>query len=70
MKTMKPIQASALRETIATMASTAILNALEDGNATPAAHELRLAIRLGWADALKRSGMPEDQAADMEFPTL
>jgi hypothetical protein len=53
---------NALRETIATMASTAILEALEDGNATPAAHELRLAIRLGWADALKRSGMPESDA--------
>jgi hypothetical protein len=52
------------------MAATAILAALEDGNATPAAHELRLAIRLGWADALKRSGMPDDQAADLEFTLL
>jgi hypothetical protein len=64
------IQASALRETIATTATAAILDALEMGNATPAAHELRLAIRLGWADALKRSGMPDDLAADLEFTSL
>jgi hypothetical protein len=63
-------QASDLRQTISAVASSAILAALEDGEATPAAHELRLAIRLGWADALKRSGMPEDLAADLEFPTL
>ena len=59
-----------LRETIASMATIEILAALEDGEATPAAHELRLAILLGWADALKRSGMPDDQAADLEFPSL
>jgi hypothetical protein len=59
-----------LRESVAYFATTQILAALEDGNATPAAHELRLAIRLGWADALKRSGMPDDQAADLEFPSL
>ena len=59
-----------LRETIASMVTIEILAALENGNATPAAHDLRLAIRLGWADALKRSGMPDDQAADLEFTSL
>ena len=67
---MKPIQASCLRQTVSDIACTFILQALEDGNATPAAHELRLAIRLGWADALKRSGMLDDLAADLEFPSL
>ena len=59
-----------LRRSVAYFATTAILAELEDGNATFAAHELRLAIRLGWADALKRSGMPDDLAADLEFPSL
>jgi hypothetical protein len=70
MKTDITRAAKILREFTAAYASDQILAALEDGNATPAAHELRLAIRLGWADALKRSGMPDDQAADLEFPSL
>ena len=70
MKTDITRAAQILREFTAAYASDQILAALEDGNATSAAHELRLAIRLGWADALKRSGMPDDQAADLEFPSL
>jgi hypothetical protein len=57
-----------IRDTVYDYAILAILHALENGDASKAAKEIREGIRAGWSAALLDSGAPEELQAKMRFP--
>lgn len=57
-----------IRDTVYKYATELIIDALENGDPSKTAAEIREGIRAGWSAALLDTGVPEDLQAKLRFP--